>query len=214
MLRSYEIEMVEKSKYKSSGEWKKADVNAYCRAIARGLLKEICEHFGWEIPKERKPSGYWTIEKSKEDALKFKTRNEWKENNKDSYSAAYRHKWITECCSHMKENVKPVGYWNFENCKEDALKYKYKKEWQNNSSSAYTIAHKSGWIEKCCEHMIRPKVHNLRWNFERCLEDAIQYKTPGEWQKKSGGAYNASRKNGWDNECHKHMIKSKRARKI
>ena len=48
----------------------------------------------------------WTIEKCREEALKYNTRNEFKKNNVSAFSAAYvRHKCLDEICSHMK----PIG---------------------------------------------------------------------------------------------------------
>lgn len=47
--------------------------------------------------------------------------------------------------------------WNLEICKINALKYKTRKEWETQSVSAYTIAHKNGWLEECCAHMEKSK---------------------------------------------------------
>lgn len=50
---------------------------------------------------------------------------------------------------------KPSGYWNLENCKNDALLYVSKKQWEKASISAYLAAHRNKWLEECCKHMIR-----------------------------------------------------------
>ncbi len=36
------------STYKSVDEWRKAKPEDYRSAFSRGLLKDICEHYGWE----------------------------------------------------------------------------------------------------------------------------------------------------------------------
>ena len=47
------------------------------------------------------------------------------------------------------------------------------------------------------------------WTKERCIEDAKQYETNSEWQKKSGSAYITAWVNKWLDECSKHMKTNK-----
>lgn len=37
----------------------------------------------------------------------------------------------------------------------------------------------------------------VKWNYERCKEESLKYKTRPEFYKKSSGAYRAAKKNGW-----------------
>lgn len=60
--------------------------------------------------KSRKPKGYWTLEKCKEDALDYTTRKEW-QNKSSGYISARRNNWIDICCNHMTLIKKPTGYW-------------------------------------------------------------------------------------------------------
>lgn len=63
--------------------------------------------------------------------------------------------------------MKPHYYWSKERCLEEALKYKTRKEFSDNSSSAYTLCLKKKWIEEACSHMkIVHKPKNY-WNKER-----------------------------------------------
>lgn len=144
---------------------------------------------------------YWTLEKCKEDALKYKTRKEWSENSK-GYNRCHSNGWLTECCQHMKF-IRNYRVWTKDDCINDALKYKTRSEWYNNSY-AYKIASKNGWLDDCCGHMqviIKP---NNYWTLERCKEDALKYKTKKEWAKNSSG-YNRCREKGWLDECCQHM---------
>lgn len=138
----------EKSKYKSSGEWKKADPSAYATAQAKGLLNKICEHFGWD---KNNHTGYWILEKCKEDALKYRTRNEWQQAKKSGYWSAKRNGWLDVCCEHMKPVNAPA--WTLKTCMEVAKKYKMRSEWKKKSSASYTAALREGWFDKCCKHM-------------------------------------------------------------
>ena len=40
-------------KYKTLSEWRKAEPKAYAAAKAKNLLIEICNSFGWKLPKEK-----------------------------------------------------------------------------------------------------------------------------------------------------------------
>lgn len=51
----------------------------------------------------------------------------------------------------MKRN--PNHYWTFERCKEEALKYATKKEFNEKSMSACKVSYKNGWMEQISGHM-------------------------------------------------------------
>ena len=56
------------------------------------------------------------------------------------------------------------GYWSIDKLKEEALKYKTRGEFQKFSLSAYSIAHKNGWLDDVCSHMIP---QNEKWTFDK-----------------------------------------------
>lgn len=103
--------------------------------------------------KKYKPRGYWSKENCLKDALKYKTRNEFRVNSKTAYTYAWRNNWLDECFEHMEELQYPIGYWTKNKCKEEALKYKTKTEFKDNSSSAYRKSIKNGWHLEVCSHM-------------------------------------------------------------
>src|ERR1035437_8214206 len=105
--------------------------------------------------KNRKPNGYWTYEKCATEALKYSSRMEFKEKCTGAYWAANRHSWLNGICEHMIRINKPKRYWTYEKCAEEALKYKTKKEFRENSLSAYDAAKKNKWLDVICSHMIR-----------------------------------------------------------
>lgn len=102
---------------------------------------------------------------------------------------------------------KPDGYWTYEKCAEEALKYFTKKEWAENENSAHNAARNNGWFEECCAHMER--LTNIPYTKEECLKSALKYETTTDWARKGKGAYSASKRNGWFDECTKHMNKNK-----
>jgi hypothetical protein len=59
---------------------------------------------------------------------------------------------------------KPNGYWNFEKCKEEALKYNTRSHFKNNSESAYVAAWQHKWLDEICNHML-----SYGNKYKRCL---------------------------------------------
>jgi len=100
----------------------------------------------------RKPNGYWTYQRCKEESSKYKTRREFRINS-TSYIACVKHKWLDDFFPIKKQ--KPRGYWTYDRCKEESLKYKTRKEFYENSSSAYDVSYKNGWIDLFCLHMTK-----------------------------------------------------------
>ena len=60
--------------------------------------------------------------------------------------------------------MKHKGYWTKEKCKEEALKYNTRTEFNKKAGSAYTKAHKKHWLDEICSHMA--SVGNT---FNRCI---------------------------------------------
>lgn len=46
---------------------------------------------------------------------------------------------------------------------------------------------------------------NGYWDEDRCKLDALKFENRNKWSRNSPSAYNAARKNGWLEECCKHM---------
>jgi ribosome-associated toxin RatA of RatAB toxin-antitoxin module len=111
-----------------------------------------------------KPYGYWTFERCREEALKYKTRMEFKNNSGGAYTHCVKHQYLNDVCSHMNELRKLKGYWTFEHCKEETLKYKTKNEFNINSKGAYIKALKNKWLDKICSHM-----EILGSKYKRCI---------------------------------------------
>jgi hypothetical protein len=90
----------------------------------------------------------WNYENSKEEALKYKTRAEFERYSKGAYLSAMRSNWLNDICYHMIEQHKPNGYWNYDRCKEIALKYNKRSHFQKEASRAYTVSRKNNWLDE------------------------------------------------------------------
>ena len=84
--------------------------------------------------------------------------------------------------------------WDYESVKEEASKYKSRREFWKGNGSAYQVARKNGWLDDCFGHMYKS------WDYESVKEEASKYKSRNEFRKGSGGAYAAALKNGWLDE--------------
>lgn len=151
----------------------------------------------------RKPNGYWTLEKCKEEALKFSGKTEWCKNSSSSYEAAKKHHWFDECVAHMTVKVRPN--YTLEECKQIASQYQSSSEWENNNAGSYNAARKNDWLSECCSHFAIKQKKSGHWNLENCRLEAIKFKTRGEWQDKSASSYSAALNKGFLEECCQHM---------
>ena len=94
----------------------------------------------------------WTKQKCKEEALKYKSRSDFRKNNTNAYNASSRNGWLNDICSHM-DYIKKSNYWTKEKCEEEALRYKTKSEFEKGSPSAYVKSGYMGWKDDICSHM-------------------------------------------------------------
>lgn len=106
-----------------------------------------------------------------------------------------------------------MNHWTKDNCINDAKHHKTRTKWQKNSSSAYSSAARNDWLDECCIHMPKPKTKvkrkPLKWHYQACIEDALNYTNRSTWQKKSNSAYNSAKNNDWLEDCCKHMALKK-----
>lgn len=137
-------------KHNTKIDFKKKNQNAYYAAYRNGWLNDICSHMI-----NRKGNYKWSKEKCHELALKYHERNVFRKNHPNAYYSAMHNGWLNDICSHMKYRKLPNRHWHdFENCKNEALKYKTKTDFIENSQHVYNISLKNGWLGDICKHMI------------------------------------------------------------
>lgn len=137
-------------KYKTRGEFRLNEPNAYAAATKKGFLDKVCKH----MVRLRVPKGYYTLKKLKEIAAPFKTRLDFQLGDYGAYQSALRQGLLDEVCSHMEKIGFPSGYWNsYQNCKEEAEKYHTRSGFQKGNGSAYQGAMRNKWLDKICSHM-------------------------------------------------------------
>ena len=182
-------------KYNTRKEWSNKDRKAWDAARANGWYDECITHM-------KKQLTAWTKEKCLLDAKKYNTLNEWSKDSPSSVNSARRNGWYEECTKHMMVLHK---IWTKEECLLDAKKYGTRNEWSKKSSGAVHAARNNGWFDDCVMHMIRPINPSGYWTKEKCIESASKFKNSAEWEKNEQPALQAARRNGWLEECRKHM---------
>jgi hypothetical protein len=154
----------------------------------------------------RKPRGWWTLERCHAEALKYETRGAFKHGSGDAYQAAWRNGWLDLIQGHMVEGCKPPGYWTFERCRAEALKYETRGAFQRGSKTAYAAAKKGGWLDQIRGHMVEVRKPKGWWTLERCQAEALKYETRTAFQLGSRDAHAAAQKKDWLDQICTHMI--------
>lgn len=179
-------------KYNSSREFEQANGSAYAAALRNGWLKD----YTWFlIYWERK----WDKETCYAEAQKYSTRGDFQKGNSSAYTVALTNGWIEEYDWMSSRKQKPQGYWDsYDNCYEEAKKYKNRKSFENNCKGGYFKAYMNGWLDDYTWFEEKQK-HNY-WNKETCYKEAKKYNTATEFARNAVRAYELSRTNGWDKE--------------
>lgn len=108
----------------------------------------------------------------------------------------------------------PPGHWdNKDNCRDEALRYRTRSDFELGNYAAYCTAKRNDWLGEICAHM--PPPHQLVpsgfWTKkENCLEMALKYSTRNELKKNANGAYRSALRNGWIEEICAHMVPTNR----
>jgi hypothetical protein len=139
------------------------------------------------------------------EALKYTKRIDFGKNSPTACKYARNNGWMNEICSHMKEIIKPNNYWDYENCKCEALKYKSRGEFRAKSSGAYSSARLNNWLNEICSHMIGRTNPKGYWTIERCRNIALKYNTKKDFATYDKTAYKMAHKRIWIDEICSHM---------
>lgn len=192
-------------KYSTIKEFKENCIGAYNSAWKNKWLTEITKHMH-----KAERNKIWTKELCQQEALKYKSRSEFIYNAQNIYAAAFRNGWLDEICKHMpirKIRLLNTYYSKYtkEMCQQEALKYKYKIDFQKYSYPFYSSAQYNGWLKDICKHMFTRKIKESKYSFKICHQEALKYKSRSEFQLKSRNFYNAAIKYNWINRICVHM---------
>lgn len=128
----------------------------------------------------------WTKEKCIIESKKYNTISELIKNNTSVYNNVKRFNIENICFNHMTSSEKPNGYWTFERCKEEALKYKTRYEYFLNASGSHESARRNKWLDIVCSHMLK-RVE--KWTDEKCKIEFLKYINMTELRKNNNTVY-------------------------
>lgn len=131
----------------------------------------------------------WTKETCYEEAKKYKTLAEFRDNANTAYSVSLENNWLED---YTWLERKLVSKWTEDLCKKESKKYKTITEFRENSYGAYLAARKNNWLKDYTW-----LEETFRWTEETCMTEAKKYKLRSEFHDKSHGAYRVARDNGW-----------------
>lgn len=174
---------------KEPGVWRAAHKNKWLTA------------YTW-LTRERAIIGYWTKERCKEEALKYKSRKSFKIGASYAYASAIKNHWIDEYTWFIETSeliAQNKTKWNYDACYQEAKKYNSRGAFSEGTPGAWAIAKKAGWM-KDYTWFVEKKKPNGYWTYEKCKSEARKYKSKSEFRKECNGAYDAAKKHGWLNE--------------
>lgn len=160
--------------------------SAYVIAARNGWLQEYI----W-LKKKKSQNGYWTQERVFQEASRFSTRKEFRNESPGAYNAAMKHGWMCDYTWFPKASNEKK--WFYDTCYQEALKYTSKRDFRIKSVTAYCVARDNGWL---AEYTWLADI-SYEWTFETCMNEAKKYKYYNDFKSKSYEAYIAARKRGW-----------------
>jgi len=141
----------------------------------------------------------WNEEKIHTIALKYKTRNEFKNNDYLAYTAARKRRILDKVCSHMSS---PIIQWTKEAIHKKALKYERIVDFMKNDNPAYQAARRADIMDEVCSHMIAQKES---WDKDKIHKIALKYSKRVDFMTGDEKAYNAARRLKLLDEVCSHM---------
>lgn len=184
--------------YQTRGEFKKSQNGAYIWARVNGHLDEVCAHMQYVCH----PPRYWTEERIRDEAKKYKTRGEFSVNARGAAQAA-RNIGL-DLSDILDEVIRPSNYWTKDRCRREAAKYKSRAEFRKHSASACQKTYDMGWHDEFFpSHGRNPKGY---WTFEKVARVAADYKHRRDFELAEGAAYKAAQSKGWLDDVCGHMV--------
>lgn len=187
---TYKRCLAEAQKYKYKMDFRKGAVSAYSAAKDHGWLADYTWLKSRSLVK-------WTYKTCYEEAKKYKTRSAFGKMAGAAYQVALHNNWLDDYIWFVS-NKKPAGYWTYERCYEEALKFKKKTDFLNAKglSRAYKVARANGWLKDYTWFKDYSKPHGY-WTYDACKAEAAKYEKRNQFKEAQPGAYTKSRINGW-----------------
>lgn len=147
--------LLEARKYHTKKDFRENCSAAYSSAQKHKWLTEM----DWLKTKGVTP-GYWQIKDNVvAEAKRHHSKEDFRKGSSAGYHSAWKHGWLLEMTWLENPIIKKHGYWqNKDHVIEESHKYNYRGDFRKNSSRAYNIANKKGWLDEMT--WLKPKINN------------------------------------------------------
>ncbi len=181
------------SKCSTKSEFTKTYGGAYNAAKNQGIFEEICTYFNCA-------NINWTTQKIYLEALKYQNKKSFRKNSRGAYEAAVR-LGINQFTKHMKPLRKS---WTLETALSAAKQYRYRGDFLNNCSGAYSFLSRVNALDIACSHMWT-KSDKIKWTKESISKESLKHTSRNTFKLANSGAYQAMLNLGLTNELCSHM---------
>lgn len=165
---------LEASKFSKKKDFMDKSPSAYRAALKRGIIDDICANMEpnlYKLP--------WTKEGLQQEALKYRTRNEFKKKYEGAYATARKLNILEEICFHMKP---PQKAFTEEEIREEAKKFNTRRRFKL-GSKMYKAALRRGsdFMDRICSHMKKSKGTSIE---EERILDFVRQLFPNACKKR------------------------------
>ena len=167
-----------------------------------GYWVEYYKNNGYKILNKQKTggigsigSGKWNKKSCYNEALKYKTLDDFYTYSGPAYYKANDNGWIDEYTWLKRKHTKR-GYWqNYDNCYNEAKKYDNITDFLKRSPGAYNSANDNGWLN---DYTWFPRnTPQTDYTYDICYSLAKKCNTISKFIKDFSTAYKVSKKNDW-----------------
>jgi hypothetical protein len=176
----------------------KEQIQCYEVARKNGWLEE----YTW-LEHKQADKGTWQIyENVKNEALKWSTKEEFRQNAPSAYGSALKHDWMKDF-TWFEQTRRDSSTLTYDVCLETAKTCKTLFQYRNEYPSEYTKSTHTGWINDFTwlERILskpETKVKHGTWiSYDACYREAQKYRRYIDFARNAHGCYNSARRNGW-----------------
>ena len=148
--------------------------------------------------------GYWTKERVANEAKKYNSRNQFRQNAYGAFKAAEKYGLLDSLFMPSNKVVHIAGYWTDERVIEEGKKYQTKGDFKSHSASAYKIACQKGLISSMTwfvngrnKKRGTNKVHKYTKQDVIAIIEQFNCVTTQDLKKANEYAYKKARENNW-----------------
>ncbi|MDK9789898.1 hypothetical protein [Vibrio sp. D431a] len=152
-----------------------------------------------------------SLERSKRHAGMFESPYEWLMKEPQSFVLAARQGVLQGLIMKMPFKDKHGSKYTKADCLHISKHFRTKSEWRLFHHRSFYVAKKLGIIDQCSKNMSEPSKAKLVGTETQCrdkdfcIESALRYQSPAEWEMNAPSAFRTSIKEGWFHECSGHM---------